>query len=84
MNKKAQNLMFAIIMAVMLFACGMLFVGHVRDEVISTRAIGLDCTNTNISDGNKLACLGVDTVVPILIVTVVSVAGGVILSRFLL
>ena len=84
MNKKGQNLIFAIITGVMIFIAGMLFLNHIMDDVTLTRAVGLDCTNTTISDGNKVTCLGVDLVVPIFILTVVSVAGGAIVSRFII
>jgi len=84
MNNKGQNLGFAIIMAAMIFIAGMLFLNHIKDDVTLTRAIGLDCTNVTISDGNKLVCLGVDLTVPIFMVMTLLTAGGFLLSRYLL
>lgn len=84
MNRKGQNLLFAIITAVMLFMGGMLFINFLMDDVSMARSIGLDCQNPNISDGNKVTCLGVDLVIPITFIAILSLAGGAILSRFIL
>jgi hypothetical protein len=84
MNKHGQNFLLALITAVMLFMAGMLFLNHVKDDVSLTRTIGLDCSSTTISDGTKVTCLGVDLVMPILIIAIVSVSMGVILERFMI
>ena len=84
MNNKGQSLMLALLAAVMIFMAGMLMLNHIKDDVTLTRAIGLDCTNSNISDGAKMTCLGVDLVIPILIIAIVSAAGGAVLSRFII
>ena len=85
MNKRGQNITLALLAAVMIFVSGMLFLNHIKDDVSLTRTVtGLDCTNTTISDGAKVTCLGVDLVIPIMMVTIVSVATGAILSRFLI
>ena len=84
MNKKAQSLMLAILAGVMIFVAGMLFLNHIKDDVSLTRTIGMDCTNSSISDGAKVTCLGVDLVVPMVMITIVGVAGSAILSRFLI
>lgn len=81
-NKKGQTLFLGILIGVMLFIFGMLFLNYVKPEVSTAKIIGLDCTNPNISDGNKVACLGVDLVMPLLIFAIVSVGIGSILSRF--
>jgi hypothetical protein len=84
LNRKGQNLLLAIITTVLIFAAGMMFLNHIPDDVISTKIIGLDCTNPDISDGNKLACMGTDLIIPILFVAIVSLALGAILSRFII
>lgn len=81
-NKKGQNLILGLLAAVMIFTAGMLFLNHIKDDVTLTRTVGMDCTG-DISDGAKATCLGLDLVVPIFIIMVVSAAGGAILSRFL-
>jgi len=84
MNSKGQNLMLAVLTGVMIFMAGMLFLNFVKDDVSLTRTIGLDCSSTTISDGTKLTCLGVDLVIPILMIAIVSAAMGAILSRFVI
>lgn len=83
MNTKGQNLLLAILTAVMIFMAGMLMLNHVMDDVSLTRTIGLDCSSDTISDGTKVTCLGVDLVIPILIITVLTTAVGAILARFM-
>jgi hypothetical protein len=84
MNKRGQNLLFAIITGIMIFIAGMLILNHVMADVTLARSVGLDCSNVDISDGTKLTCFGVDLVIPILILTIVSVSLGAILSRFII
>jgi len=90
MNTKSQTLGLAIIIAITIFIVGMTSLNFIKPEV--SRAIdsdNLDCQNTadfpdGISDGNKMACLAVDVVVPYFIIMVFSVAGGLITARFML
>lgn len=81
-NKKGQNLFLAVITAVMIFAAGMMFLNHVPDDATLARNVGLDCTNPNISDGNKITCIAVDSTIPVVFLAIISLAGGAILSRF--
>ncbi len=86
MNSKGQigHIWLGIIVAIMLFASGMMIVNLIKPEITLFRqAINMDCNNIDISDGAKVTCLGVDLLIPILIVTVVSVAGGYIASKFM-
>ena len=86
MQKKAQTLGLAIIIAITIFIVGMLAVNYLKPEITRARdSTNLDCSNTNnISDGTKLTCLAVDVVIPYFIVLVFSVTGGLITARFLL
>lgn len=84
MNSKGQNFLLALITAVFIFAAGMMFLNHIPDDVSAAKVIGLDCTNSTISDGNKATCLAADAVVPIVFLAIVSLAGGAILSRFII
>jgi len=85
MNNKGQGLLMAVVIAVMIFTVGMLFMQFLKSDITDARSpIGLDCQNSTISDGNKVTCLGVDIVIPYFIITVISAAGGIIISRFLL
>ena len=74
----------AILIAVTIFIVGMLSVNYLKPEITRARGpTGLDCTNVDISDGTKLACLTVDVIVPYFIILILSVAGGLITARFL-
>lgn len=80
-SKKAQfGLGFAIIAAIMIFIVGMITVNFIKDEVTRTRG-EVVCSNPS-SDGTKLLCLTIDVVVPYFIVTVLSLAGGLIIAKF--
>ena len=83
-NHKGQfgNLALTLLIAGMLFMTGMLFIAPVEDTITQTR-LDLNCSlSTAISDGSKLTCLAVDAVVPYIILSVLSVAGGLIISKF--
>jgi len=83
MNNKGQTIMLAILTAIIIFIVGMLMVNFFKDEIDRARnATNLDCANTGvISDGTKLTCLAVDIVIPYFIITVISIAGGLITAR---
>lgn len=85
MNKKGQTLALGIVIAIFLFIIGMMNIDIVKNEVANARnSTNLDCTNASgISDGTKLTCLSVDIVVPYFFLLVLSITGGVIITRFL-
>ena len=85
MNIRGQSGFLVIIMAIMIFAVGVLISNHLKPEVTAFRssATGIDCSNVSISDGTKLTCLGGDLVIPAFIFTFVAIAGGIILTKFL-
>ena len=85
MNKKGQvNLGIAIIVGFMIFLIGIPIINILKPDVnIARGSTGLDCTNTSITDGNRLACLVVDLTIPYFMLLIMSAAGGVIVSRFL-
>lgn len=83
MNRKG-SLWLSVIVGIMVFMAGMLILNHFRPEVTTLRnASNLDCTNVTISDGTKLTCLGVDLVVPGLIVVIISLAASLVVGKFL-
>lgn len=84
MNKKG-NIGISIIVAITLFIAGMIFTNFITTEVSTARTTtALDCQNSSISDGNKMTCLAVDSVVPYYIILVFSAAGGFITRRLLI
>lgn len=66
-------------MGIFIFIMGVLFIPFVTDDITTTRT-SLDCTNTSISSGTKLTCLGVDIVVPYLIWFFVSLLAGFVIG----
>ncbi len=84
MNRKGQGLFMSIIVGVMIFMVGVLFINFLMPEVTVVRnATNLDCSNAaGISDGTKLACLVVDLVIPYFILLIFSFSGGIIAGRF--
>lgn len=90
MNKKAQTtIMMSVIIGAFLFIAGMLCLNFIK-MLVSGSPDGegnlftkLNCDATDISDGTMATCLIGELIVPIAIVSVFSVAGGIILARLL-
>ena len=85
-NKRGQGgTGTAIMVAIMFFIVGLIFINFLTPEVTTTRAAAeLNCSNAGgISDGNKLLCLAVDLVIPYFILLIFSTAGGYIIARFI-
>lgn len=83
MNKRA-NILSVVILAFLLFSCGLLVANFLKSPIDDART-NLDCSNAAvISDGTKLLCLGIDMTMIYFIILVISIAGGVILDKFIL
>lgn len=82
MNKKG-SLFVSIIIAGMLFMSGMILLNYLKTEVsTTTSSAGLNCDSAStISDGVKLTCLLTDSVIPVYILSVVSIAGGIVIGK---
>lgn len=85
MNRGGQTIFMSIIFTLMFFMIGMLIVNFFKPEITNARAANaLDCSNAAaISDGNKLMCLFVGATLPLFIVAIFSVAGGILTAKFL-
>lgn len=84
MNRNGQTVMFAIFWTLIIFMVGVLIFPFIGDEVTRvTGSANLDCNNSTISDGTKLTCLEVDIVIPAFLITVISIIGGIALTRLL-
>ena len=82
MNKKG-NLIMAIDLAFMLFVSGIMIFNVVKsDTLLSQSTANLDCDNPLISDGTKVTCLAIDSIVPYLLILIISLAGGIVLDKF--
>ncbi len=85
MNKKAQAGGFAIILAIFIFIVAMSAINLLKPDITLLRtSSGINCSDaSSISDGTKLICLGLDVVIPVMIVSVFLVAGGLIINKFI-
>lgn len=75
MNNKKGDIMLAFSFAFFFFLIGMLMLPFIEDTITSARE-NLDCTNSSISDGNKISCLYTDVAVPYFIVGILVLVGG--------
>jgi hypothetical protein len=98
MNKRGGAIYAGVVIGIIVFLAGVLFVEHLSNGIDSAR-ISISCSSattpitttlsngtiatTDMSDGNKLTCLMVDTVIPYFIVTLIAIAAGFI-SKWLI
>ncbi len=62
MNKKGSAF-FGIAIGSFIYIMGVLFIPFIMDDIDTFRD-NMDCTNSAISDGTKIACLGSDILIP--------------------
>jgi len=74
MNKRG-NIFLGVVVFLFIFVFGVLFMPFITDDITTTRT-SLNCSNSSISDGTKLQCLGIDIVIPYFIWFFVSVGAG--------
>jgi ABC-type iron transport system FetAB permease component len=86
MNNKAQlaELGLSIVVALMIFMAGMLFINPLKDSITTFRADMSCSSSATISDGTKAACLVGDATIPYLIISIIAIAGGIITNRLLI
>lgn len=77
---KGQTLGLSILYGLFFFVLGILFINFLQPDIRIAQT-ALDCSNTSISDGNKLTCLLVDGVMPYFIIAMLSTGVGIITSR---
>jgi len=81
MNKRGQ-LGLSLITAIFIFIIGIASVNFVMDEVTTAR-LELTCASAStISDATKLLCLVIDTTVIYWMIVIMSIVGGLVVSRF--
>lgn len=84
-NKKA-NLgegAMVLLIAAMLFAGGMIFLNPLK-ESIDTFRTDIECSSATISDGSKVLCLGGDLGIPLFVLAVLSLSGGIVTAKWLI
>lgn len=76
MNNKG-SVFFGVIIAIFIFATGVLFIPYVADDITSLRTT-LNCgdTSANLTNGEMLVCLQASALVPYLIWFFTSIAIG--------
>ena len=81
MNKKGQTMPLAILGTLAVFICGFIFINFLLPEVNNFR-IDMGCSDaTTISDGGKILCLIGDAAIPYVILSIISLAVGLIIAR---
>lgn len=81
-KSKRGELGFAIVSFIVFFLIGMVVVNLIKPSITDARSPNnLDCGNSSISDGNKLTCLAVDSVVPYFIILVCSAGLSIITDK---
>lgn len=82
-NKKAfgQGLM-TLLVIIIFFMVGILIVGLIMPNIAMSRS-DLDCTNLNISSGNKIACIFIDLTIPLFIMAIVVVSILAIINKII-
>lgn len=84
MNSKGQTIMLSILFAIFIFLVGIVFINFLKSDVLTFRG-AMSCADpSGISDGTKLTCLFGDATLPYWILLVISLSGGMILSRLLI
>ena len=84
MNLKGQVMLVSLMIGFIIFLAGMVMIDPLKDVITEVRGAGqLDCSNTSISDGNKMSCLAVDLYLPYFIVVVMGLAGAMVSSKLI-
>lgn len=74
MNKRG-SMIFGITIAIFIYISGVLILPFLIDDVDTSRD-AFDCTNSSISDGNKLNCILTDITIPYFIIFFISLPLG--------
>lgn len=79
-----MNWGLGIMVGIFIFLIGMTTVNFLMDDITTARgSSALDCSNTSITDGQKLTCVIVDFTIPYWFIIVLSAVGGLVAARFL-
>jgi len=83
-NKKGQAALVGLMIGIAIFMLAMIFIAPLADVITEVRGTSqLDCSNTTISDGEKMTCLVVDLFLPYFIAIVIAVGGAYMSARFI-
>lgn len=85
MNNRGQLAIVGLMIGIMAFLVGMITVGPLGDVMDEQRsASNLDCDNSSISDGSKMACLVLDLTIPYWIAIIFAMAGAYVTARYVI
>jgi len=80
MNKKASTFL-VILIVIFYFIVGMILYQFIKPEIDSTRT-NIVCASPSTA-GDRVTCLIVDGIIPIVIITILASAGGYLTERLL-
>ncbi|MCK9371134.1 hypothetical protein M0R04_14575 [Candidatus Dojkabacteria bacterium] len=89
-NKGQQTIFMSVVIGLFVLLVGMLAVNFIRMLVDGTpdsesnMISKLNCDSPGISDGNMVVCLVAEAINPVVILSILALAGGIIIARFLL
>lgn len=84
MNRRGESIFLGIISGIVVFMFGVLFVNFLGTDITTSQSsTNLDCTNSSITDGTRLNCLGTDIIVPYYFIILIAVSVGAIIGRFI-
>jgi len=90
MNENGQVFFYTLMIGILVLVIALSLAGPVRDTVDSARnqttdegQIGLDCTNSSISDFDKAACIVSDLTIFHFIGGLIFIAGSIITARLI-
>lgn len=78
MNKRGGITLLAIVFALLYFMVGMMAYQFLKVDITAQRdSDHLNCSSPS-TDGDRVSCLFLDGVIPIIVITILSVTGGII------
>ena len=84
MNNRGQLALVGFAFGLFIFLLGLALINPIKDVIQPTReADQLDCSNSSISDGQKVTCLAVDLLLPYFIITIFAIAGGYMTAKWM-
>ena len=88
MENKSQTQIYAMMLALVIIILALALAPAVNEATGAARnvsvgdTVGMDCSNSTISDFNKAACIATDISLFYFIGILIFIAGGVIVARF--
>ena len=78
------SFIFGLMLGIIGFMCAMIFIDPLTDVITEARSDGqLNCTSSEITDGQQATCLLVDIILPLFIGAVCWIAGSYMGAKFL-